>query len=48
MTQKERRVYLIKELLHEQPRYASMEIPENEQEQKNCSVLFSIFVCQHQ
>lgn len=34
MTQTERRIYLIKELLSEQPRYAEMEIPENEQEQK--------------
>lgn len=34
MTQKERRIYLIKELLHEQPQYAGMEIPSDEQEQK--------------
>ena len=34
MTQTERRIYLIKELLSEQPRYAGMEIPKNEQEQK--------------
>lgn len=33
MTQTERRIYLIKELLSEQPRYACMEIPKNEQEQ---------------
>lgn len=41
MTQKERRLYLIKELLHEQPEYANMEIPANEQEQKN--LLRSLF-----
>lgn len=34
MTQKERRLYLIKELLHEQPGYADLEIPAGEQEQK--------------
>lgn len=34
MTQTERRIYLIRELLSEQPRYAGMEIPKNEQEQK--------------
>lgn len=34
MTQKERRIYLIKELLRERPQYADMEIPANEQEQK--------------
>lgn len=34
MTQTERRIYLIRELLREQPRYADMEIPKNEQEQK--------------
>lgn len=34
MTQTERRIYLIKELLSEQPGYAGMEIPENVQEQK--------------
>lgn len=34
MTQKERRVYLIRKLLEEQPRYADMEIPSDEQEQK--------------
>lgn len=34
MTQTERRLYLIQELLSEQPRYAGMEIPKNEQEQK--------------
>lgn len=34
MTQTERRIYLIKELLYEQPRYSDMKIPENEQEQK--------------
>lgn len=34
MTQKERRIYLIGELLKEQPRYRNIEIPQNEQEQK--------------
>lgn len=34
MTQLERRLYLIKELLKEQPRYAGMEIPTDEQGQK--------------
>lgn len=34
MTQKERRIYLIRELLKEQPRYHDIEIPKNEQEQK--------------
>ena len=34
MTQTERRIYLIRELLREQPRYADMEISKNEQEQK--------------
>lgn len=41
MTQKERRIYLIKELLHEQPQYADMEIPADGQEQKN--LLRSLF-----
>lgn len=41
MTQKERRIYLIKELLYEQPRYADMEIPADGQEQKN--LLRSLF-----
>lgn len=41
MTQKERRLYLIRELLHEQPEYANMEIPADEQEQKN--LLRSLF-----
>lgn len=41
MTQEERRLYLIKELLHEQPRYVNMEIPMDEQEQKN--LLRSLF-----
>ncbi len=41
MTQKERRIYLIKELLHEQPRYADIEIPAGELEQKN--LLRSLF-----
>lgn len=35
MTQKERRIYLIKGLLHEQQQYAGMGIPADEQEQKN-------------
>ncbi len=34
MTQTERRIYLIKELLSEQPKFADMEISKNEQEQK--------------
>lgn len=34
MTQAERRIYLIKELLAEQTRFGSMEIPASEQEQK--------------
>lgn len=34
MTQKERRLYLIRELLKEPPRYHDIEIPPNEQEQK--------------
>ena len=34
MTQAERRLFLIKELLKEQPRYSKMEIPPSEQEQK--------------
>ena len=34
MTQKERRFYLIRKLLKEQPGYRNMEIPQNEQEQK--------------
>lgn len=41
MTQEERRLYLIKELLHEQPRYRNMKIPADEQEQKN--LLRSLF-----
>ena len=41
MTQEERRLYLIKELVHEQPRYANREIPADEQEQKN--LLRSLF-----
>ena len=41
MTQEERRIYLIKELLREQPGYADMEIPTDEQEQKN--LLRSLF-----
>ena len=34
MTQQERRIYLIGELLSEQPKYRNIEIPQNEQEQK--------------
>lgn len=41
MTQAERRLYLIKELLHEQPRYANLELPADEREQKN--LLRSLF-----
>lgn len=33
MTQQERRIFLIKELLSEQPRYSAMEIPASEREQ---------------
>lgn len=35
MTQEERRLFLIKELLNEQPRYDDIPIPAREQEQKN-------------
>lgn len=41
MTQEERRLYLIRELLREQPEYAGMEIPADEQEQKD--LLRSLF-----
>ncbi len=41
MTQEERRIYLICELLKEQPDYRNMEIPQNEQEQKR--LLRSLF-----
>ncbi len=41
MTQTERRIYLIRELLKEQPRYRDIEIPKNEQEQKR--LLRSLF-----
>lgn len=41
MTQEERRIYLIRELLSEQPRYAGTEIPAGEQEQKD--LLRSLF-----
>lgn len=34
MTQAERRIYLIKELLNEQPQYRNMNIPENSEEQR--------------
>ena len=43
MTQKERRLYLIGELLEEQPKYRGMEIPEDEANQKRLlRSLFSI------
>lgn len=43
MTQTERRLFLIKELLREQPEYRNMDIPDNEQEQKNLlRALFNI------
>lgn len=41
MTQQERRLYLIRELLKEQPRYRGMELPQDEQEQKQ--LLRSLF-----
>lgn len=41
MTQEKRRIYLIEELLREQPRYAGMGIPAKEQEQKH--LLRSLF-----
>ena len=41
MTQKERRICLIGELLKEQPRYRDFEIPQNEREQKR--LLRSLF-----
>lgn len=41
MTQTEKRIYLMKYLLQEQPRYADMAIPADEQEQKN--LLRSLF-----
>lgn len=41
MTQTERRKYLIRELLREQPQYRNMEIPESAQDQK--SLLRSLF-----
>lgn len=41
MTQTERRLFLIKELLREQPRYRDMDIPGNIQDQKN--LLRSLF-----
>ena len=41
MTQTERRLYLIRELLKEQPRYERMEIPEEEAGQKR--LLRSLF-----
>lgn len=41
MTQSERRIYLIQELLKEQPKYQDMQIPQDEQEQKR--LLRSLF-----
>ena len=41
MTQNERRIFLIKELLREQPRYSNLKIPADEQEQR--SLLRSLF-----
>lgn len=41
MTQNERRIFLIKELLREQPRYSNQKIPADEQEQR--SLLRSLF-----
>ena len=41
MTQTERRVYLMQELLKEQPRYEGMEIPEDEDGKKR--LLRSLF-----
>lgn len=41
MTQSERQIYLIKELLKEQPRYQDIQIPTDKQEQKN--LLRSLF-----
>ncbi|MCM1499606.1 MAG: protein-ADP-ribose hydrolase [Clostridium sp.] len=41
MNQSERRIYLIKELLNEQPKYRDIQIPTDKQEQKN--LLHSLF-----
>lgn len=41
MTQTERRIYLIQELLREHPSYSNIKIPANEQDQKN--LLRSLF-----
>ncbi len=41
MTQEERRIYLIGELLKEQPKYRDIKVPKNEQEQKR--LLRSLF-----
>lgn len=41
MTQQDRRLFLIKELLREQPRYSSIDIPQNKREQKQ--LLRSLF-----
>ena len=45
MTHTQKRIYLIKSLMEEQPHYADLNIPVSEQEQKNCCVHFSISVC---
>lgn len=43
MTQSEKRIYLIRSLLDEQPEYRDMEIPQNEQEQRQLlRALFNI------
>ncbi len=48
MTQTERRLFLIKELLHEQPKYQNIAIPVHTQEQKNLlRSLFNIRMPQH-
>lgn len=48
MNQQERRIFLIREMLSEQPRYADIEIPENEQEQKRLlRSLFNIRMPRH-
>lgn len=41
MTQRERRIYLIRELMKEQPQYADVRIPAKEQEQRK--MLRSLF-----
>ena len=43
MTQRDRRIFLINELLQERPQYAKMKIPAQEQQQKNLlRALFNI------